>query len=311
MLRWFLIYPKPLYMNERNTSVRILYFLGWILIVCALSGVNYCQKDFELGAQTTLSDTPTASPEPTDDNGLITETSTPTRTSAVTATATVAVTRTATAAAAIALQHLMRSATANSDSAISQSGQVYPAPRARLLDGTWLGQIGSERAASEQVQNDSDRDGYSDALETRLGSDPNQAASHPKPPASRVLLRFEGMDDDRDGLSNSDEKLSGTDALKADSDGDAVLDGIEILSGSNPLDAEFFPQDQDGDGLSDALELSTKTNPNSSDSDDDGLRDDLEVIYSANPLDPDSDGDGVSDGKEVAVGSDPTIKDSY
>lgn len=270
-------------MQNQAFSVRVLYLCGWILILCALSGVNYCRKDFEIGSQTTLNDTPTATPEPTDDDGLVTNTptATPDDTEIATATRTTAPTSTS-SEAALSLRQALRSLQGSASGLEkSQSGQSYPAPRARLLDGTWLGQIGNEQ-----------QEGEPSGL-----------------PASRVLQRFEGVDDDRDGITNSDEKLFGTDPLKADTDGDGVLDGIETLSGTSPVDAEFFPQDQDGDGLSDALEASIKTDPKSADSDADNLRDDLEIIYGTNPLMADSDADGLSDGKEIAIGSDPTVPD--
>jgi len=47
------------------------------------------------------------------------------------------------------------------------------------------------------------------------------------------LTLFE--DFDRDGLSNSEEEMLGTDAKKADTDGDGYSDGVEVESGYNPL----------------------------------------------------------------------------
>lgn len=42
------------------------------------------------------------------------------------------------------------------------------------------------------------------------------------------------FDDDKDGLSNWEEAIYGTDPKNADSDGDGFLDGEEVLSGRNP-----------------------------------------------------------------------------
>lgn len=42
------------------------------------------------------------------------------------------------------------------------------------------------------------------------------------------------LDDDKDGLSNWEEAIYGTDPKNADSDGDGFLDGEEVLSGRNP-----------------------------------------------------------------------------
>ncbi len=47
------------------------------------------------------------------------------------------------------------------------------------------------------------------------------------------LTLFE--DFDRDGLSNSEEKIFGTNPKQADTDGDGYSDGVEIESGYNPL----------------------------------------------------------------------------
>lgn len=43
------------------------------------------------------------------------------------------------------------------------------------------------------------------------------------------------QDSDRDGLSNEEEKLYGTDPFKKDTDGDGYSDGVEVESGYDPL----------------------------------------------------------------------------
>ena len=45
------------------------------------------------------------------------------------------------------------------------------------------------------------------------------------------------MDNDGDGLADSDEATIGTDPACADSDGDGQSDGAEVDCGSDPLDA--------------------------------------------------------------------------
>jgi AhpC/TSA family/Bacterial TSP3 repeat len=50
------------------------------------------------------------------------------------------------------------------------------------------------------------------------------------------------LDEDGDGLNIHDEFALGTDATNPDSDGDGVLDGVEVQNGSNPLDAYSWPQ---------------------------------------------------------------------
>ncbi len=128
---------------------------------------------------------------------------------------------------------------------------------------------------------DPDGDGLTNAEETTVGTDPNNA------------------DSDGDGLNDGAEILAGSDPNKADSDGDGLSDGAETTAGTDPNKA-----DSDGDGLSDGAEVTTGTDPNDVDSDGDGLNDGAEVTLGSDPLSVDSDADGVSDA--VEVGSDPT-----
>lgn len=46
------------------------------------------------------------------------------------------------------------------------------------------------------------------------------------------------IDTDKDGLSDAWEKLIGTDATNPDTDGDSYLDGVEVVAGFDPLNAE-------------------------------------------------------------------------
>jgi len=64
---------------------------------------------------------------------------------------------------------------------------------------------------------DTDRDGLTDAEEALYGTDPNKA------------------DTDADGLTDRDEvKVYDTDPLKPDTDGDSYLDGEEVINGYDP-----------------------------------------------------------------------------
>jgi hypothetical protein len=51
-------------------------------------------------------------------------------------------------------------------------------------------------------------------------------------------------DEDQDQLSIADEEIAGTDPLNPDTDGDGVLDGIEVQNGSDPLNIYSWPQGQ-------------------------------------------------------------------
>ena len=64
------------------------------------------------------------------------------------------------------------------------------------------------------------------------------------------------LDQDGDGLPDSQEAVLGTDKTFVDPDGDGLTDGEEVSLGTNPLAA-----DSDGDGYSDFAEAQASTNP--------------------------------------------------
>jgi len=109
-----------------------------------------------------------------------------------------------------------------------------------------------------------------------------------------------GVDSDGDGLDNADEYAAGTipvepdsdgdgaddfleyevartDPTVADTDGDLLLDGWEILYGFDP-NLPDTGEDPDGDGVSNVVEQRNGTDPRLSDSDGDGVDDGLALL---------------------------------
>jgi hypothetical protein len=73
---------------------------------------------------------------------------------------------------------------------------------------------------------------------------------------------FSSHDPDGDGLLDRIEKRATTDPRKADTDGDGVGDGQELLDlGTDPREADPPDSDLDNDGVSDREELQRGTNP--------------------------------------------------
>ena len=139
-------------------------------------------------------------------------------------------------------------------------------------------------------------------------------------------------DGDNDGLTMLQEcGTTDTDPTKGDTDGDGLLDGIEV-NGDNKTDPN--KGDTDSDGILDGVEDKNhdgkvdadETDPNDKDSDKDGLEDGIEDenkdgivdIGETDPTKGDTDGDGILDGVEDVNKngqpdggeSDPTMKDT-
>jgi Tol biopolymer transport system component len=88
-----------------------------------------------------------------------------------------------------------------------------------------------------------------------------------------------------------------------DTDGDGLMDGDEILLGTNPRLV-----DTDGDGLLDGEEQRAGTNPLVVDTDGDTLTDGREVLeLHTSPVNPDTDGDGLLDNVDPDPGRLPTF----
>ncbi len=137
---------------------------------------------------------------------------------------------------------------------------------------------------------------FTDAMDLRENSSPDFGLSA-KVGFHWFPGRSDGDDDDKDGLTNGQERRMGTNPLHPDTDGDGLFDGDEVQKfRTNPLRA-----DTDGDGLTDGDETTKfHTDPTRYDTDGDGLADGDEVTkHHTDPLKPDTDGDGLTDGDEV------------
>ncbi len=134
------------------------------------------------------------------------------------------------------------------------------------------------------ADSDDDNDGYPDSIELSFGSNPTSAASLPQ-----------GLDIDRDSLSDQLERGSDADGdgisneFDVDSDGDGIFDLIE--ASADPAAAATL--DADGDGMMDTLDvigLPRVTEP--VDTDRDGISDFRDL---------DSDNDGITDADETTL----------
>lgn len=139
---------------------------------------------------------------------------------------------------------------------------------------------------------DTDGDGWSDELETAMGTNPFG----------------QDIDSDSDGVPDLLEQALGTNPHDADSDDDGDPDGAD---------------DPDGDGLTTVDELRLGLNPRSADTNGDGVDDNDEDLDNdgrsneqeidldgTDPQNPDSDGDGRNDGDEMRNRTDPNNPDT-
>ncbi|ADU23853.1 amidase domain-containing protein [Ruminococcus albus] len=126
-------------------------------------------------------------------------------------------------------------------------------------------------------------------------------------------------DTDKDGLPNIIEKEIGTKPYEADTDGDLLPDGYEVLSlGTDPLKIDTdnngvsdYDEDYDEDGLSNGREYEIGTRPYADDTDGDNLKDGEEGDkYYTDPLEMDTDKDGLNDDDEIYFGTDPNDPDT-
>ncbi|TLM75326.1 VWA domain-containing protein [Pseudarthrobacter sp. NamB4] len=153
--------------------------------------------------------------------------------------------------------------------------------------------ISNDTGGDEGVMSDSDKDGLNDCVEVQGAYSPGTG------------LRYV------------------SDPFDADTDGDGLADGQEVLTLGNgvgiPTASDTFQvlsdpsnADTDGDGFPDPAEVDEGTSAWRADSDGDGLSDSDELSWATDPLASDTDGDGYTDGPEVAdanAGFSPVVFD--
>ena len=248
--------------NYQPKMSRFTLSLMIVTVAFCVTGTQACQENYYLAKQYSGSptETPSESPSETateeDEDVTATPTSTGTATSTPTEEEEEDETPTATPTATpteSAVYGIFRNK-------VKEGGAVVKDRQANRVTN-WLGNIASKGI-------DRDEDGFSDELELRLGSAPDNTSSIPEViTKTKLSLRMRQQDSDLDGLNNQEELLLGADPNNPDSDGDGVLDGIEVLSGRSPLQHENRFGDSDGDGLSDEYENSIGTNSAAVDSD--------------------------------------------
>lgn len=135
---------------------------------------------------------------------------------------------------------------------------------------------------------DTDGDGIPDSVEIALGTDPYSP------------------DSDDDGIDDGLEAILKLDPKTGDTDGDGIPDGQEdddkdglTLTEEIEHGTYTWTDDSDEDGISDGDEVHEYgTDPLKDDTDGDKVEDGDELKLGTDPLNPDSDGDGVPDSEE-------------
>ena len=166
------------------------------------------------------------------------------------------------------------------------------------------------------------RDAGRGTTRTRDRSTASVAAAPVVDPAAVAALNANSVDTDVDMLPDHFEIKYGLDPNEADTDGDGITDGYELIV----LGTEADLADSDFDGIADGLELSLGLDPTVADnpdldaplvapdellfdSDGDGITDWGEEMAGTDAADPDSDDDGVLDGDELMLDTDPLSAD--
>ena len=173
----------------------------------------------------------------------------------------------------------------------------------------------------DNTDTDDDNDGFLDTVEVELGTDPLNEVSFPAdldgdgtPDALDDDIDNDGTPNGADAfpldpLEQSDSDLDGIgDVADPDDDNDGYPDTVEVVAGTDPLDASSHPDDLDGDGIPDATDADIDGDGYLNGDDDlpldpdEWLDTDSDLI--GNNTDTDDDNDGYSDSDEVVAGSD-------
>ncbi len=143
-----------------------------------------------------------------------------------------------------------------------------PGPVNRAVDSDGEGLVdefdNTFKSKTNPYFTDTDEDGFDDSFEVRLRDDgfrADQKDGRGCDPASPLTPNCKARDTDGDGLSQYAEGYLKTRPTLVDSDGDGMVDGMEVRYGLNPLKADSATLDTDGDGVPDAEELKIGSSP--------------------------------------------------
>ena len=131
---------------------------------------------------------------------------------------------------------------------VSENGLVTALSSGNVLISASNEQVFTTLSVSVALSGDTDGDGIPDDYETANGMNPNDPVDAAE-------------DFDGDLLSNLDEFLLGTDPNNADTDGDNIIDGEEVVAGVDGFITNPLLADTDGDQINDGLEVTLGTDP--------------------------------------------------
>jgi Bacterial TSP3 repeat/Glucodextranase, domain B len=175
---------------------------------------------------------------------------------------------------------------------------------------------------------DRDGDGFSNDIETQVGTNPNDANSKPSDLDGDGIPDSLDPDRDGDGVNNDQDRFPDDrnessdldndgigDNADTDRDGDGFSNDLETQVGTDPNDANSKPVDRDGDGIPDSLDPDRDGDGVNNDQDkfpDDATESsDLDNDGIGDNADTDRDGDGFSNEVEAQRGTDPNDANDY